>query len=256
MSSAWSRSTTRPSRKLKVSLRTLLHKVGQAIVSYRLPFLIAVSLAAAGLLPAASVSSILARMDRAAPHFHTLTANVTMDTYTAILNDTTIEHGDLSMQRQGDQVRAVLDFSHQPDPKMIAVSGDVVQIYYPNLKLVQEYNFGKKTDVLNQYLLLGFGSSGTELAQSYSITEGGTAEVAGRQTTELVLVPKDPKMRERLKEVDMWIPNDAAYPVRQKFLQPSGDFRQTTYTGVKLNPPIHGELKLKLPPGTKHQSGK
>lgn len=195
-------------------------------------------------------------MDRAAPHFHSLTANVAMDTYTAILNDTTVEHGALSMQRQGDHVRAILDFSRQPDPRIIAVSGGLVQIYFPNLKLVQEYNFGKKTDVLNQYLLLGFGSSGTELAQSYSITEGGTAEVAGVQTTELVLVPKDPKVRERLKEVDMWIPKDAAYPVRQKFLQPSGDFRQTTYTGVKLNPPIHGELKLKLPPGTKHQSGK
>ncbi|MGH9608911.1 MAG: LolA family protein [Bryobacteraceae bacterium] len=237
-------------------MRTPLHKVGQTIVFCRLPLVIAACLAGAGLLPAQSVTSILARMDRAAPQFHALTANVVMDTYTAILSDTTTEHGKLSMQRNGDRVRAILDFSHQPDPKVIAVSGDVVQILYPNLKLVQEFNFGKKTGVLNQYLLLGFGSSGTDLAQSYSITLGGTASVAGRQTTEMVLVPKDPKVRQRLKEVDMWVPNDAAYPVRQKFLQPTGDFRQTTYTGVELNPPIHGELKLKLPPGTKRQSGK
>lgn len=212
-------------------------------------------LAAAALLPAEPVNAILARMDRAAPQFHALTADVTMNTYTAIIEDTTIEHGKLRMQRNGDRIRAILDFSNQPDPKVIAVSGQVVEIYYPNVKLVQEYNFGKKTDVLNQYLLLGFGSSGTELARSYSITGGGTAEVAGRQTTELVLVPKDPKVRERLKEVDMWVPNGASYPVQQKFIQATGDFRQTTYTNVTLNPALHGELILKLPPGTKHQSG-
>lgn len=220
------------------------------------PFLIAACLfAAASLLPAEPVSTILARMDRAAPNFHALTADVAMDTYTAILEDTTTEHGTLAMQRAGNQVRAILDFSHQSDPKVIAVAGQMVEIYYPNLKLVQDFNFGKKTDVLNQYLLLGFGSSGTDLAQNYSITGGGAAEVGGQQTTELVLVPKDPKVRERLKEVDMWVPNGASYPVRQKFIQPNGDFRQTTYTGVKLNPPMQGELTLKLPPGTKRQNG-
>jgi outer membrane lipoprotein-sorting protein len=210
--------------------------------------------AAAGLLAAEGVSSILARMDRAAPEFHALTADVTMKTYTAILSDTTTEHGKLTMQRTGNEVSAILDFSSQPDAKVIAVAGQIVRIYYPNLKLVQEYNFGKKTDVLNQYLLLGFGSSGTELAQNYSITAGGTAGVAGKQTTELTLIPKDPKVAQRLKEVDMWIPADAAYPVQQKFVQPTGDYRETTYTNVKLNPPIEGELTLKLPRGTKHQS--
>jgi outer membrane lipoprotein-sorting protein len=218
-------------------------------------FLVVCLLAAAGMLAAESLGSILARMNRAAPEFHALTADVTMITYTAILSDTTTEQGKLTMQRRGKEVRAILDFSHQSDAKVIAVEGQIVRIYYPNLKLVQEYNFGKKTDVLNQYLLLGFGSSGTELAQDYSITAGGTAELAGKQTTELTLIPKDPKVAQRLKEVDMWIPNDAAYPIQQKFIQPTGDYRQTTYTNVKLNPPIQGELTLKLPPGTKHRSG-
>lgn len=210
--------------------------------------------AAAGLLVADAVSSILARMNSAAPQFRALTADVTMETYTKILDDTTTEHGKLQMQRTGNEVRAILDFSAESDPKKIAVSGQIVQIYYPNLKLVQEYNFGKKTDVLNQYLLLGFGSSGTELAKNYSITGSGTAEIAGVPTTEIVLIPKDKKMQQRLKEVDMWIPNDAAYPVQQKFIQSTGDFRQTTYTNVKLNPSMSGELTLKLPPGTKHSS--
>jgi outer membrane lipoprotein-sorting protein len=219
------------------------------------PILIGVCLAAAAAwLSAETLSSILHRMDVAASEFHSLKADVAMTTYTAILDDKTVETGKLTMQRSGKEVRAILDFSTQPDPKIIAVMGQVVRIYYPNLKLVQDYNFGKKTDVLNQYLLLGFGSSGTELAQNYSITAGGNAEVAGRQTTEITLVPKDPKVQERLKEVDMWIPSDAAYPVQQKFVQPNGDYRQTTYTNVVVNPPIQGALTLQLPPSTKHQT--
>jgi outer membrane lipoprotein-sorting protein len=215
----------------------------------------ALTLFAAGVTGSDTVHTILARMDQAAPQLHTLTADVAMDTYTTILDDHTIEHGKLTLERSGKQLRAILDFSSQSDPRVIAVIGKIVQIYYPNLKLVQEYNFGNQTNLLNQYLLLGFGSSGTELAQNYSISGGSTADIAGRQTAEIILIPKDPQVKQHLKEVDMWIPNDAAYPIQQKFIQPNGDYRQTTYTNVRLNPPIQEPLALKLPPGVKHQNG-
>ena len=203
---------------------------------------------------AESVDAILARMDQAAPNFHAMSADVQMVTYTAILSDKTTETGTLKMQRlKGNDVRAIIDFSAETDARVIAFLGKIVRIYYPKLKTYQDYEVGKNTQVLNQFLLLGFGSSGKELARSYDITCEGSEDVGGQTTTKLLLVPKDPKVKERLTKVEMWIPKDAAYPLQQQFYEPSGNYRKVTYSNIQLNPPMTGTLELKLPPGAKKQ---
>jgi outer membrane lipoprotein-sorting protein len=206
-------------------------------------------------LHAQNVSEILARMDAAAPNFHGITADVRMLTYTAILSDTTTENGTLKMQRlnSGD-VRAIIDFTQQTDARVIAFLGKVVRIYYPNLHEYQDYDIGKNSNVVNQFLLLGFGSSGRELAQSYNITFEGSEKVSGQDTSKLLLMPKDKKVLEHLKQAEVWIPNGAAYPLQQQFDEPSGNYRRATYSAIQLNPTIRGTLDLQLPPGTKRQS--
>jgi outer membrane lipoprotein-sorting protein len=205
-------------------------------------------------LRAESVDAILARMDQTAPNFHAMTADVQMVTYTAILNDKTTEKGTLKMQRlKNNEMRAIIDFSGQTDARVIAFLGKIVRIYYPNLNSYQDFEVGKNTQVLNQYLLLGFGSSGKDLARSYDITPEGSEDVNGQTTTKLLLVPKDAKVKERLTKVEVWIPNGAAYPVQQQFYEPSGNYRKVTYSNIQLNPPMSGTLELKLPPGAKKQ---
>ncbi len=202
-----------------------------------------------------SADAILARMDQAAPNFHAMSADVRMLTYTAILSDKAIDEGTLKMQRlKTNDVRAIIDFSGQTDARVIAFLGKIVRIYYPKLKTYQDYEVGKNSDVLNQFLLLGFGSSGKELAQSYTITMEAPEKVAGADTAKLLLVPKDPKVQQRLTKIEMWIPAGAAYPIQQQFYEPSGNYRTVTYSNISLNPSIHGTLDLKLPPGVKRQS--
>jgi outer membrane lipoprotein-sorting protein len=212
-------------------------------------------LAGAFALPAESVDSILSRMDKAAPTFHSMSADLHMLTYTAIIGDKTDENGTLKMQRKGDTVRAIIDFSGQDDAREIAFLGNIIRMYYPKLKMYQDYDVGKNSDVLNQFLLLGFGSSGKELAQSYDISAEGKENVAGVETTKLVLLPKSAAVKERLAKIEMWIPENAAYPVQQQFYEPTnGNYRRVTYSNVKLNPPIKGNLELKLPSGVKRRS--
>jgi outer membrane lipoprotein-sorting protein len=205
-------------------------------------------------LEAQSVEAVLSRMDQAAPGFHGMTADVEMKTYTAILSDTATENGTLKMQRlKTGEVRAVIDFSGQTSARIIEFLGSIVRIYYPNLKTYQDYGVGKNSDVLNQFLLLGFGSSGKQLAQSYQITMEGSEKVAGQDTTKLLLLPKDAKVKEHLAKIEMWVPENAAYPVQQQFYEPSGNYRTVTYTNIKINPPMHGVLEYKLPKGVKKQ---
>lgn len=211
-------------------------------------------LSAAATLEAQSADAVLARMDQSASSFRGMTADVQMKTYTAILSDTTTENGTLKMQRlKGGEVRAIIDFSAQTDARVIAFLGSIIRIYYPNLKAYQDYEVGKNTDVLNQFLLLGFGSSGRQLAQSYQITMEGSEKVAGQETTKLLLTPKDKKVKQHLAKIEIWVPENAGYPVQQQFYEPSGNYRLVTYTNIKINPPIHGVLELKLPKGVKKQ---
>ncbi len=212
-------------------------------------------LASVSLFGADLVSPILARMDEAAPTFRGVSANLEMLTYTAILDDKTVENGTLQMQRlSANDVRAIIDFTGQSDARKMGFFGRKVTIYYPKLSQANKYDVGKNSNVLNQFLLLGFGSSGKELAQSYDIRFETTEKVAGQDTAKLLLVPKDAKVLERLSKIEVWIPNDAAYPVQQQFYEPSGNYRKATYTNIKLNPSFSGPLELKLPPGTKEQS--
>ena len=203
---------------------------------------------------AQSVDAVLTRMDQAAPRFRAMSADVQMTTFTAIIGDKTVEDGTLKMQRlKSGEVRAIIDFSHQTDAREIAFLGKIIRIYYPNLQTYQDYDVGKNTDILNQFLLLGFGSSGKELSRSYTITQDGTEKIAGQDTTKLLLIPNDPKVKDRLSKIEMWIPNDAAYPLQQQFFEPSGNYRIVTYLNIKINPPMKGTLELKLPSGAKKQ---
>ncbi len=202
-----------------------------------------------------SVEAVLSRMDQAAPNFHAMSANIKMTTHTAIINDTTVESGTLRMQRLKSQdVRAVLDFSGESDARQIGFFGKLLRIYYPKLKSYQDYDVGRNSDVLTQFLLLGFGSSGKDLASNYTVVAEGQEKVDGRDTTKLALAPKNAEVAKRLSKIEMWVPNDAAYPIQHEFFEPSGNYRIVAYSDINLKPAIKGKLELKLPAGAKKQN--
>jgi outer membrane lipoprotein-sorting protein len=207
--------------------------------------------ALAWLAPAETLQSALARMDASAPQFHSMSADLDMVTYTAILSDSTTESGNVKMERSKNETRALISFTGN-SPRTIAFLEKTVQIYYPNLKLVQVYKLGKSAKVLDQYLLLGFGTSGKDLVKGYNIKMAGTEKINGHDATKLELTPKEKSIREQLSKVDMWLPLDSGYPVQQKFYNPSGNYRLATYTNFELNPPLGaGSLKLNTPPDVK-----
>lgn len=213
------------------------------------------ALALAATARSQSVDAVLARMDQAAPSFHGMSANVSMREYNALLQSATTQTGTLQMQRsKKGEVRAILSFTGgEGSARTFGFFGKQLRAYYPALHAYQDYNVGKNGGVVNQYLLLGFGSSGKDLARSYSIKFLGTEKVAGVDTSKLELTPNDPAVQQNLKTILMWIPNDGANPVQQQFYEPSGNYRMLTYTDIKVNPPINGTLELHLPPGTQKQ---
>lgn len=214
----------------------------------RLPVIVAF-LTLARTLPADDLNAVLARMDQASAVFHSMTADLKMVTYTAILDDKTAENGNLKMEKGKNSTEAVIEFTGS-DARTIGFFNKQIQLYTPKLNLVQIYKLAKSGKVLDQFLLLGFGASGKDLAKSYNIQLGGTEQVNGRSASKLVLTPKEAGVKEQISQAEIWIPSDSGYPVQQKFYNPSGNYRLVTYTNFQLNPEL-GPLKLNAPPNAK-----
>jgi outer membrane lipoprotein-sorting protein len=222
-------------------------------MSTKIPIAVLCVFLAVARLPAENLETILSHMDEAALTFKAVSADIQLTTFTKIIGEKTDEKGTFKMQRpKAKGTRAIIDFSGEKDARVIAFSGTIVRMYLPKLKLYQDFDVGK-SDALNEFLLLGFGSSGKELMESYDIASAGTESIAGQETTKLLLQPKSAKAKEKLSKVLVWIPVGAAYPIQQQFFYPSGNYQMVLYSNLKINPAIKGTLEFKLPAGAKKQ---
>jgi outer membrane lipoprotein-sorting protein len=69
------------------------------------------------------------------------------------------------------------------------------------------------------------------------------------------LIPREKSVLEHLTKVYIWIPEGGDNPVRQQFFEPSGNYREATYSDLQLNPPFpKGKLDYKPPSGAKRVS--
>ena len=143
-------------------------------------------------------------------------------------------------------LRAVVDIL-QPDPKKVLLTGHKVEMYYPKTNTEQIIDLDKKgSEMVDQFLLLGFGSTSAEIQKAYEVKLGGPETVAGQKTVRLVLTPKSPDVLAKLTKVELWISDSLGIAVQQKFWEPGGDYELATYTNVKLNP-VPQELKWDIP---------
>ena len=111
----------------------------------------------------------------------------------------------------------------------------------------------KHGEQLDKFLMIGFGTSGTELAKDYDVSVLGTENIKGQAAIHLQLIPKAAEARQYVQKLELWIPEQGdPYPLREKIFEPSGDYRLVTYSDLKINPPLQPDaLQLKLPPGVK-----
>jgi len=206
--------------------------------------------------PSDDVHPLQMRMDKAASEFKAMTANVTWVTHTDVLNEDSTETGSITMRRvKAGEVQGLVKFE-KPDPKMVYLEKPNLQIYYPKTKILEVWDLGDQAEQLYQFVMIGFGTSGTALAKDYELKVLGMDTPNGQTASaiHLQLTPKAAKVREYVKNLELWIPEQGdPYPIREKVSQPSGDYRSVIYSDLKINPlPLPPDaLKLKLPAGVK-----
>lgn len=196
---------------------------------------------------ARSLDSVLRQLDSAAKDFHSLSADVERTKVTVVVNDRSTETGTIRVR--GDKMLLQMN---APESRTILRSGDTLYLYNPGLKRVEEYNLGKNRGVVDQFLLLGFGTSGRDLQKSYKIALVGEPMIDDRKTVELELAPRSESVRKQISKVDIWLDLSSNLAIQQEFFETgSGDYSIVKYSHIEKNPGISdSEFKPHWPKGT------
>lgn len=192
-------------------------------------------------------AGVLRQLDAEAKNFHSLSADVERTKVTVVVNDRSTETGTIFVR--GDKMRLEMK---APDARTILRTGDAVYIYTPGLKRVEEYSLGKNRAVADQFLKLGFGTSGKELEKSYLVTLLGETAIDDRKTVELELTPKSSDVRNEFSKIQIWFDESTWLPVQQQLYETgSGDYEIIHYSKIVKNPGIADAVfKPHWPSGT------
>ena len=208
-----------------------------AMVLGGLPFVAPVIGAAAQAAPAGSLTmtDILRQVDRGAKEFQSLTADVERTKVTVVVDDHSTESGQIRVRRDG---KMRIDLT-SPDPRTILRVNDKLYLYNPKIHRVEEYDLGQHRALLDQFILLGFGTSADNLRKSYLMSVEGEEALGSQKTVRLQLTPKDDEVRKEISRIDLWLDEATWVPAQQKFYETgSGDYFTVRYTNVTRNVPI------------------
>ncbi|MCB9384574.1 MAG: outer membrane lipoprotein carrier protein LolA [Bryobacterales bacterium] len=199
---------------------------------------------------------MLQKMDAASAAVKGLKADFEQTSFEALVEDKSVEKGEVKVRRSNpDSSEVALHFT-DPYVKDVLVTGTTAQIYKPQIKTVEEYDFAKSKDSVSQALSVGFAPSGTALREGYDAKLIGETKIDGKPVVHLELVPKNADSRRKFPKLEMWISTDNWQTLQQKLYQGSGgDYTLYSYSDIQVNPSLKdSDFKLNLPKGVKRVS--
>ena len=207
---------------------------------------------AASPMSAQSAAKILARLDEVAPKFSAATANLTWTDHQAVVDMDEKQSGTMTVKRYSTtKTHYVVRFT-DPDQYTVAVRDGSIERYIPKNNLIQEYDIKRYRDIAQTLMLLGFGTTGRELAASFEISGVRAEAVESQKATHLDLTPKSPGLRHHISHIELWISDELTCALQQKFHYPGGSYKLVTFTNLKLNPKLD-RAGMALPKNAKRE---
>lgn len=179
-----------------------------------------------------NLDDILKQMDREQSQFQSLSASIERTKVTVVVNDRSTESGQIEVRRDG---KMRIDLT-SPEQKTILRNGDHIYVYTPKIRRVEEYDLAKHRDLVDQLLLLGFGTSGETLRRTYLITLQGEETLNGQKVVRLELTSRSDDVRKQISKIDLWLNEGNWLPAKQQFYETgSGDYSIIQYLNVARN---------------------
>jgi len=179
------------------------------------------------------LTEILSQMNEASKRLNTLTANLEYTKVTVLVNDKSTESGQLYF-RKGKNPEIRIDIE-KPERKTLLFKKNKGEIFLPKINQVQEYDLSQNSGLVQQFLLLGFGSDAGELKKAYNVKYLQEEDLEGDTTVLLELVPRKENVATQISKIHLWVSEESWLPTQQKFFEGGGDYLVAQYTGVKVN---------------------
>jgi outer membrane lipoprotein-sorting protein len=180
--------------------------------------------------------TVMDRLDAASAKFHSTSADVEFDTIeTDPVYDKDVQTGQVYYDRKGASFKMGVHFTQhngKPSAKVYTYSDGLLKIFEP---ATDEVTTVAKAKQWEKYVMLGFGASGKELSDQWTIKDLGPEKIGSVTTEKLELVAKDPEVRKNLTKVTVWIDPDRAVSLKQILDFTSSTSRVSTYSNIKVN---------------------
>jgi len=179
------------------------------------------------------LNQVFSHMDQTARRLKTLSADLEYTKVTVLVNDFSTESGEMYF-RNSKTPDILIKFT-APAPKTILFRKNKAEIYQPKINQVQEFDLSKHSQLIQQFLLLGFGTQSNDMQKAYAVKYLREEELRGDTTALLELTPREGTVASQLSKVQLWISEESWLPVQQKFFEAGGDYSVARYSSVKLN---------------------
>ncbi|HZD76087.1 MAG TPA: outer membrane lipoprotein carrier protein LolA [Acidobacteriaceae bacterium] len=183
-------------------------------------------------------AKVLAQMDAASAKFQSTQADFKWDVLQSVVNEHDIQSGTIYFERRG-ATTSMAAYIKQPAEKTVFYNGSTLSLLQPEIK--QETIFSANSQY-ESFLTLGFGGSGKDLQNNWTVSCQGMESIDGTQTAKLDLKPKQQSVANMFSHITVWIDPTRSLGLKQIFYEPSGDNRTATYTGIKYNAKIPAEI--------------
>src|SRR5438270_2780262 len=153
----------------------------------------------------ADLNDVLATMDATAAKFRTAEANFTWTMFNSVINDATEKQtGTIYFRRTSKETQMAADIG-TPERKQVLFSEGKIQLYQPKLDTVDTVDASAHREEFETFLVLGFGSSGSDMRNSFDIKYDGEDKAGGVDAVKLELTPKSETIRRHFSQILLWI---------------------------------------------------
>lgn len=212
-----------------------------------LPFLIAVLALAPAAAPARTMNlqKVLEQINASSPKFQNVQADISVDLYTAVVQEHEQQSGMTAFRRQGSSMEMVSDLNSaggKPVAELLYKSGELDYYQPPPVSQETIFSGGSNRGEWDSLLATGFGATANDLTSQWNITFQGMETIDGHQTAKLDLVSKQASIRNNFSHLTIWVDLARDISLKQVMVQPDGDSRTVTYSNVRYNTPLPSSL--------------
>ena len=202
-----------------------------------------------------NVNQVLGQMNEKSKNLRTISADLEYTKFTALVNDKSVESGRFFFKRDKSTTDILIDIE-KPDQRILLLKKNPKenkgQMYFPKIKQIQEYNLQQKSDLVQQFLLLGFGTDINALKKSYTVNYLREEDLGDDTTAVLELVPLKNNVTSQISKIQIWVSEESWLPTQQQFFEPDGDSLTARYLKVVRDRPMPSStFELKAPGSAK-----